>query len=162
MSRVKDYTGVRRGDLVGVRPTGKTVLHYGSEREVWEWRCKCGNTIERAACHVYPHGVSCCPDCVRTRRGNHCRISIMGSRVEGTNMTPRQLDNFRTGRVNALNKSGVRGVSWAKHANKWTARGYRNGKAIHLGYFDTLEDAAKARARYVEQMEQNLPTSVNQ
>lgn len=158
----KDYTGVRRGDLTGVRPTGRTVLYYGREREVWEWRCTCGNTVERPACQVYPQGISCCPDCGRKRRGNLCRKSIMGSRVEGTTMTPKQFENFREGKVNALNKSGVRGVSWAKHAKKWTARGYQNGKAIHLGYFDSLEDAAKARARFVERFEENLSQSVNQ
>ena len=158
----KDYTGVRRGDLTGVRPTGRTVLYYGREREVWEWRCTCGNIVERPACQVYPQGISCCPECGRKRRGNLCRKSIMGSRVEGTTMTPKQFENFREGKVNALNKSGVRGVSWAKHAKKWTARGYQNGKAIHLGYFDSLEDAAKARARFVERFEENLSQSANQ
>ncbi|KOR44999.1 Fis family transcriptional regulator [Xanthomonas oryzae] len=44
------------------------------------------------------------------------------------------------------NTSGVPGVFWDKHAKKWKARIRVQGKLIHLGYFDTLEEAAQARA----------------
>ena len=36
------------------------------------------------------------------------------------------------------------GVSWFKRDNKWKASIYINGKLIHLGYFDTEEEASKA------------------
>jgi hypothetical protein len=42
------------------------------------------------------------------------------------------------------NTSGHRGVSWYKRTRKWSAKGKRDGRQIHLGYFDTLEEAAAA------------------
>jgi hypothetical protein len=39
------------------------------------------------------------------------------------------------------NKSGVKGVSWAKKSNKWNACIRVNGKNKNLGYFVDLEDA---------------------
>lgn len=43
------------------------------------------------------------------------------------------------------NKSGVKGVHWSKSANKWCAQ-FRagNGVRINVGYFESLDDAAKA------------------
>jgi len=37
-----------------------------------------------------------------------------------------------------------KGAHWNKHANKWRARIWTDGKLIHLGYFDIEEDAARA------------------
>lgn len=41
------------------------------------------------------------------------------------------------------NTSGYKGVSWHKHRKKWIAH-IRNGKLIHLGYFCSAVEAAKA------------------
>ena len=38
-------------------------------------------------------------------------------------------------------KSGVRGVSWHKHAKKWYAQLKHNGKVVSLGYFTHIGDA---------------------
>lgn len=43
------------------------------------------------------------------------------------------------------NTSGHRGISWCRRKSKWWARIQHNGKRIHLGYFDKLEDAIAAR-----------------
>jgi hypothetical protein len=40
-------------------------------------------------------------------------------------------------------KSGVRGVSWSKVMNKWTATVGHNYKVFVVGYFDTIEEAEK-------------------
>ena len=158
MNAEQDYTGVRRGDLVGIRKTGRTVTYRGHERNVWEWRCKCGNVIERPLFEVYPQGISCCPDCVREKKSIQCKKTIYESRVEGTTMSETFLRGVMEGRLTKSNRSGIRGVSWSKNANKWTARGFRNGKAIHLGYFERIEDAAKARQEFLNQ-NINLPDS---
>lgn len=50
--------------------------------------------------------------------------------------------------VRSDNKSGVKGVVWHKRDEKWSVNGKVNGKRIHLGYFDTLEAAAAARADF--------------
>ena len=43
------------------------------------------------------------------------------------------------------NTSGIQGVSLHKPTNKWRAYIKINGKQIHLGLFDDIEDAANAR-----------------
>lgn len=68
--------------------------------------------------------------------------------------TDNRIDNLRvvTKRVNnknlsmrSNNTSGVTGVWWGKHVNKWVAEIHPDGKKIHLGVFDCLSDAAEAR-----------------
>lgn len=45
------------------------------------------------------------------------------------------------------NTSGKTGVHWHKNMNKWIANiGYKN-KLIHLGYFDSYDDAVKEREK---------------
>ncbi|AAP58684.1 17R [Xanthomonas phage Xp10] len=44
------------------------------------------------------------------------------------------------------NSSGVTGVCWHKRDKKWQALIMVNGNKIHLGYFDTIDEAATARA----------------
>jgi len=45
------------------------------------------------------------------------------------------------------NKTGVRGVGWSKQARKYRAIIIADRKQYHIGYFDTLEQAAEARAQ---------------
>ena len=42
------------------------------------------------------------------------------------------------------NTSGYKGVSWDKSMNKWEAYITKDYKKVHLGYFDTTEEAFKA------------------
>jgi hypothetical protein len=56
-----------------------------------------------------------------------------------------QQDNLRNANMKRNNTSGITGVVLSKPRGKWLARicvGYRR---IHIGYFDTLEEAAAAR-----------------
>lgn len=55
------------------------------------------------------------------------------------------LNNSRNKCKTKANTSGVTGVSWCKRNQKWCAQIRVNRKTIHLGYFDNLQDAAKAR-----------------
>jgi hypothetical protein len=43
------------------------------------------------------------------------------------------------------NTSGFKGVYWNKNENKWVASIKINGKNIHLGYFENIEDAILTR-----------------
>jgi hypothetical protein len=43
------------------------------------------------------------------------------------------------------NKSGINGVRWLKHLNKWAGKITVNNKCIHLGVFANKDDAIKAR-----------------
>ena len=42
------------------------------------------------------------------------------------------------------NSSGYRGVDWSKQKQKWRARIRINGVSMHIGFFDTAEDAGLA------------------
>ncbi|RYY51339.1 MAG: HNH endonuclease [Chitinophagaceae bacterium] len=56
-----------------------------------------------------------------------------------------RLENKRNlGRI-TTNNSGHTGVMWYKAGSKWHAQITVEGKAIHLGYFENLEDAVKVR-----------------
>lgn len=52
--------------------------------------------------------------------------------------------NAANQRIPVTNTSGLKGVSWNKHAGRYGARIRIDGKARHLGYFDTPEAAHAA------------------
>jgi len=54
-------------------------------------------------------------------------------------------ENMRNRRRRCDNSSGYIGVHWHKRDRKWVARITLHGKLKSLGYFDTPEDAARAR-----------------
>lgn len=65
-----------------------------------------------------------------------------------------RITNLRNGTVRANNQnrtlrsdnsSGIVGVSFNKTRNKWHSYIYINGKSIHLGFFDGIEEAAEVR-----------------
>ena len=56
-----------------------------------------------------------------------------------------QAENHRNKAVHKNNTSGKVGVCWYKRDNKWGARIKVKGAFIHLGSFDSFEDACAAR-----------------
>jgi hypothetical protein len=54
-------------------------------------------------------------------------------------------ENNRNKVLSSRNTSGVKGVMWLQKRKKWKAQVKIDGKSKHLGYFDNLEDAKKAR-----------------
>lgn len=65
--------------------------------------------------------------------------SISNLRVVGNR------ENHKNMRAYASSKSGITGVNWCAANGKWHARIKVEGKNIHLGYFDCLDDARSAR-----------------
>jgi hypothetical protein len=55
------------------------------------------------------------------------------------------IENNRNAIVRKDNKSGVKGVHFDKHANKYKSQITIDGIKIHLGYFTKIEDAKQAR-----------------
>ena len=43
------------------------------------------------------------------------------------------------------NKSGFRGITWSKRSEKWLVHIGHGGKVLHLGLFDTIEEAKAVR-----------------
>lgn len=58
-------------------------------------------------------------------------------------------ENMLNTGLQSNNTSGVKGVSWDKHHNKWIAYAFKKRKKIHLGRFEFFEDAVNARKSYV-------------
>ena len=48
------------------------------------------------------------------------------------------------------NKSGFKGVCWSVPGNRWRAYGKKDGKQVHLGYFDTPQEAHQAYRKFAE------------
>ena len=75
---------------------------------------------------------------------DHINGDPLDNRKDNLRVVTVQQNNMNQG-INKNNKSGVAGVSWNKNANKWVAQISYKNKLIHLGCFDNLADAAKAR-----------------
>lgn len=56
-----------------------------------------------------------------------------------------QHENTMNRAMSINNTSGIKGVTWDKHYNKWNAYITVNYKKINLGYFKKIEDAVKIR-----------------
>ena len=60
--------------------------------------------------------------------------------------------NMQNAGANCRNTSGYKGVHWLKAACKWQARIRHDGKRIHLGVFDTAEQAHEAYCAAAESL----------
>jgi len=60
--------------------------------------------------------------------------------------------NQHNRKTNANNTSGYKGVSWNKARKKWITGIKLEGKRIHLGYFDNVEEAAEAVRKAREEL----------
>lgn len=83
---------------------------------------------------LYPNSIYV--DHINHRRNDNRKCNLRA-------VTPSQ-NNMNMG-LRSDNNSGVTGVHWDKNTNKWMSRIGINKKRIHLGYFDSFEDAVKAR-----------------
>ena len=72
---------------------------------------------------------------------NHDRTD---NRIENLEMKS-NLANARNQRVRKNNTSGALGVTWFKRDKKWRAAIQVLSKNIHLGYFETIEEAISMR-----------------
>lgn len=68
------------------------------------------------------------------------------NRIENLRDVSSQANSHNRHELNITNTSGVAGVIRNKRTKKWTAYIVVNNKRHHIGYFDTLDAAAEARA----------------
>lgn len=75
---------------------------------------------------------------------DHINGDRKDNRIE--NLRPATYEqNARNRKTNTNNTSGVKGVHRSKKTGKWLAYIKELGRKVHLGSFDTLEDASIAR-----------------
>lgn len=122
--------GERFGSLVAIRRTGTK-----NGLALWLCRCDCGNECEVIGTKLRQgRATSCGCGLTSRQRANESLGTVDGTRLA-------QLG----GKKKKNNKSGVTGVYWDKRRRKWAASIKVKRKSHHLGYFDSLEDAAEAR-----------------
>lgn len=63
-----------------------------------------------------------------------------------------RMENNRNYPKPKTNTSGYKGVSWAKHVNKWLAKICANNKQCHLGYFDDPVLAHEAYCKAADEL----------
>lgn len=75
---------------------------------------------------------------------DHVNRNKSDNRIENLREVSQQ-ENQRHTKIQSNNTSGHCGVSWNKPLGKWRAQIMTNNKQIHLGLFNNIEDAVKAR-----------------
>ena len=88
---------------------------------------------------IWFYAYECWPDCI-----DHLNHERADNRLCNLRSVT-NAENSRNRSKSSRNKSGVTGVCWRNHANKWQAHIRVNGKLIHLGYFNNIADAITAR-----------------
>lgn len=73
---------------------------------------------------------------------DHINGNKLDNRRENLRHATYQQNNWNV--TKRKNKSGFKGVYWCKHIKRWKASIGYNKKLIHIGCFDTPEDAARA------------------
>lgn len=82
-----------------------------------------------------------CPDDKVVDHINHNKLDNRKSNLRICT----QQQNSKNRSICSKNTSGITGVWWYKPCGKWCAQITYNKKRIHLGLFDTLEEATQAR-----------------
>ena len=83
-------------------------------------------------------------DCPEDMVVDHINHNPLDNRKSNLRICTQQQNSMNKSK-HSNNISGVAGVSWKKDKHKWCARIIYNRKNIHIGYFDTLEEAIEAR-----------------
>lgn len=85
------------------------------------------------------------PDCV-----DHVNRDRSDNRWANLRQATRR-ENAGNKGIQRNNTSGHRGVSWFERSGKWRARGVSSGRQIHLGLFDSIEEAATVAQAWREE-----------
>lgn len=119
---------VKAGDRAGT-------THYSGYRYV----TVAGATVtEHRLAWFYTHGLWPCDDLDHINRVRH------DNRLDNLREATRS-ENCQNQPIRKSNKSGVTGVYYHKVSGKWVATINANKKQLHLGVYDTLEEAVQVR-----------------
>lgn len=75
---------------------------------------------------------------------DHKNNNKLDNRLENLRFATLQ-ENSRNCKISSRNTSGIKGVNWHKKTKKWQASICIDGLLIHLGLYDSIEEAKQAR-----------------
>lgn len=136
LTLVSPHDNARRRSRSKLNNSGVTGVFYGTARK--RWIAKIGNGtggIELGAYLSFEEAVA-------ARRA--AELVYGYAHNHGTEKTT-VVDEFLTGHTRRDNSSGVTGCYFSHGRGKWRAYIYVSLRCVHLGYHDTLEQAAAAR-----------------
>lgn len=81
---------------------------------------------------------------------DHADSNKLNNNVNNLRYATRR-ENSQNATISKRNTSGCKGVAWQKKAKKWEAHIMIGGTKVHLGLFNSLEDAKQARIRRANQ-----------
>ena len=140
--QIEDLTDKKFGRL--------TVNSYAGRKNnktYWNCTCECGNTTIADAYSLKNGSIISC-GCRRHETIAMGQDAIRNLDVDGTNLKFISPDR----KMNRNNTTGIRGVSFITSKQKYRAQITFKGKAISLGDFDSIEDAAEARKQAEEEL----------
>lgn len=137
-SRQKDLTGRRFGKLTVLERSDQTATRGQRTRKLWKCRCDCGAITYKATDTLTNSDISMCKDCAAAYGTAKAREKA--GYVGGT-----QLAKIREKPIESTNQTGFRGVYRNSKTSRFVVRIKFQGKLYHLGCFDHIEDAIKAR-----------------
>ena len=152
-----ELVGKKYGRLTAIRITDNK--KYG--HIVWEFKCDCGNIVYTTMNLVKIGSVSSC-GCKRKEemRKNRYELSIENfnkdNLVENTRLDIIGKENSRK-----HNTTGRTGVNLVKSTVRYTSSIRFQGKRYHLGTFDTIEEAYKAREELKERLHNEFLRNLN-
>ena len=131
----KTRQGVKVGSKAGTvktnKRTGRQDIHvcfkgkfYSIHRLIWVW-----------------HGNSLGPN----QDIDHIDGNSLNNRIENLRATSRKQNLENRKGANKNSKTGIKGVRKHKETRKWRAEICHNGKVIHLGLYESIDDAIAAR-----------------
>ena len=145
MARMKDLTGKRFGKLTVVEVSGKN--KYGNY--MWVCRCDCGNITKPILNTLLTQGKTRSCGCIE--KPNIFDIRKKSGFIQSTN-----LSNWENCSMYKSNTSGFRGVCFETRKNKYRVTIRFKNKSKHIGYFNTLEEAAEARKKAEDDIKDEL------
>lgn len=120
-------------------PNNKAYKDYGA-RGIFV--CKEWHSVENFINDMYPSYVE---GLTLDRKDNN-----LGYSKDNCRWATKAVQVRNTRRIGVTNTSGYRGVSFKKSKNIFMAYITINNKLIHIGYFKTAIEAAKARDKYID------------
>lgn len=82
---------------------------------------------------------------------DHIDRDPTNNRIGNLRVANKKINSINSG-LFSNNTSGIKGVSWNKNSQKWTAQIKDNQKKIHLGSFSSFDEAIIARLKAEERL----------